>query len=110
MKTILDKINKADEIQASKVELGKHELELSTIKILEEDAVRMKKGLDKLKALRIEMKKTYLDSIDGANTNWANFKQKAKELGLNPDDFPLVKNFVDRQRDLDDAFYLPNKL
>ncbi len=110
MKTILDKINKAYELEATKTELGTHELELSTIKILEEDAVRMKKGLDKLKALRIEMKKTYLDSIDGANTNWGNFKQKAKELGLNPDDFPLVKNFVDRQRDLDDAFYLPNKL
>jgi hypothetical protein len=29
MKTILDKINKADEIQAKKVELGKHEVELA---------------------------------------------------------------------------------
>jgi len=93
-----------------KVELGKHEVELSTIKILEDDAARMKKGLERLKALRQEMKKVYLDSIDGANTNWGNFKQKAKELGLNPDDFPLVKNFTDRQRDLDDAYYAPNKL
>ena len=93
-----------------KVELAKHEIELATIKLLEDDAVRMKKGLDRLKALRIEMKKTYLDSIDGANTNWGVFKQKAKELGLNPEDFPLVKNFTDRQRDLDDAYYLPNKL
>lgn len=31
MKTILDKINKADEIQAKKVELGKHEVELALI-------------------------------------------------------------------------------
>jgi len=31
MKTILEKINKADEIQAKKVELGKHEVELGTI-------------------------------------------------------------------------------
>lgn len=105
---ILKKIEKANEVQ--KVELEKHEIELSSIKIIEEDAVRMKKGLDKLKSLRQEMKKVYLDSIDGANTNWGNFKQKAKELGLNPDDFPLIKNFTDRQRDLDDAFYLPNKL
>lgn len=93
-----------------KTELSTHEIELSSIKLLEDDAVRMKKGLDKLKSLRIEMRKTYLDSIDGANTNWGNFKQKAKELGLNPEEFPLVKSFVDRQRNLDDAFYLPNKL
>lgn len=33
MKTILDKINKADEIQASKVELGKHEVELGAIDV-----------------------------------------------------------------------------
>jgi cell fate (sporulation/competence/biofilm development) regulator YmcA (YheA/YmcA/DUF963 family) len=91
-------------------ELASHEVALSTIKILEDDNVRMKKGLERLKALRQEMKKVYLDSIDGANTNWGNFKQKAKELGLNPDDFPLVKNFTDRQRDLDDAYYAPNKL
>jgi len=32
MKTILDKINKADEIQGKKVELAKHEVELASIK------------------------------------------------------------------------------
>jgi len=93
----------------TKTELAKHEIDLSSIKILEDDAVRMQKGLDKLKSLRIEMKKTYLDAIDGANTNWGTFKQKAKELGLNPDDFPLVKSFTDRQRNLDDAYYSANK-
>ena len=93
-----------------KEELASQKVDLSSIKILEDDEVRMKKGLDKLKSLRAEMKKVYLDSISGANTNWGNFKQKAKELGLNPDDFPLVKNFIDRQRDLDDAFYSANKL
>jgi cell fate (sporulation/competence/biofilm development) regulator YmcA (YheA/YmcA/DUF963 family) len=103
LKTIYDKLG-------DKTELAKHEIDLSTLKMLEDDAVRMKKGLDKLKALRIEMKKTYLDSIDKANTNWGDFKQKAKELGLAPDSFPIVKSFGDRQRDLDDAFYLPNKL
>ena len=95
---------------AEKTELSTHEIELSSIKLLEDDAVRMQKGLDRLKSLRNEMRKTYLDSIDNANTNWGNFKQKAKELGLNPEEFPLVKSFVDRQRNLDDAFYLPNKL
>jgi len=87
-----------------KVELATQKVDLSSIKFLEDDDVRMKKGLDKLKSLRAEMKKTYLDAIDGANTNYGNFKQKAKELGLNPDDFPLVKSFIDRQRNLDDAF------
>ena len=33
MKNILDKINKADEIQANKVELGTHEVELGAIDI-----------------------------------------------------------------------------
>jgi hypothetical protein len=93
----------------AKTKLGTHKVDLSSIKILEDDAVRMKKGEDKLKSLRAEMKKTYLDAIDGANTNYGNFKQKAKELGLNPDDFPLVKNYLDRQRNLDDAFYSANK-
>jgi hypothetical protein len=106
MKTLQSIYNKITD----KTELTSEKVELSSIKLLEDDAVRMKKGLEKLKVLRAEMKKTYLDSIDGANTNWGNFKQKAKELGLNPDDFPLVKNFTDRQRDLDDAYYLPNKL
>jgi hypothetical protein len=108
MKVTLQEFQKAR--RAQRVEVESHDLELATIKLLEDDAVRMKKGLDRLKALRIEMKKTYLDSIDGANTNWGAFKQKVKELGLNPEDFPLVKNFTDRQRDLDDAYYLPNKL
>ena len=93
-----------------KIELATQKIDLSSIKILEDDDIRMKKGLDKLKSLRAEMKKTYLDAIDGANTNYGNFKQKAKELGLNPDDFPLVKSFIDRQRNLDDAFYSANKL
>jgi hypothetical protein len=93
-----------------KTELASHKVDLASIKILEDDAVRMQKGLDKLKSLRIEMKKTYLDAINGANTNWGTFKQKAKELGLNADDFPLVKSFTDRQRNLDDAFYSANKL
>jgi len=105
MKSVYNKLFKEEA-----TELASHEVALSTIKILEDDNVRMKKGLERLKALRQEMKKVYLDSIDGANTNWGNFKQKAKELGLNPDDFPLVKNFTDRQRDLDDAYYAPNKL
>ena len=91
-----------------KTELQK--IELSSIKVLEDDDVRMKKGLEKLKSLRAEMKKVYISSIDGANTNYGIFKQKAKELGLNPDDFPLVKNFIERQRVLDDAFYSANNL
>jgi hypothetical protein len=45
MKNILDKINKADEIQAKKVELGKHEVELAV-------ADNLKKAL-----------KVYVDSV-----------------------------------------------
>lgn len=103
LKTIYSKLQ-------DKTELAKHEVELASLKILEDDAVRMKKGLEKLKTMRQDMKKIYLDAIDKANTNYGDFKIKAKELGLNPDDFPLVKNYGGRQRDLDDAFYLPNKI
>lgn len=92
------------------VELQSEVVELASIGIITSDAERMKKGVLKLKELRAQMKSIYLTSIDKANTNAGIFKQKAKELGLNPDDFPLVKNFFDRQKELDDAFYSANKL
>ena len=41
MKTILDKINKAYEIEASKVELGTHEVELG---LVQDILVEYKKG------------------------------------------------------------------
>ncbi len=67
MKTILDKINKADEIQAKKVELGKHEVELGSID-----------NLNKL-----------LEEIKGAGRNIAQTGRKSVSALVNTT-FPLI--------------------
>lgn len=69
MKNILDKINKADEIQANKVELGTHEVELGLNQELE--AVMKKisteleiadKSLNTLSALKLQSDKEKVKS------------------------------------------------
>jgi hypothetical protein len=67
MKTILDKINKADEIQAKKVELGTHEVELGSID-----------NLNKL-----------LEEIKGAGRNIAQTGRKSVSALVNTT-FPLI--------------------
>jgi hypothetical protein len=89
-----------------KVDLGK--IKLASIKILKDDAKRMQNGIKDLSSLRAKMKKVYFDSIDGANTNRAKFKEKAKELGIDPNDIKEFKDFFDMQRKLDDSYYAPN--
>lgn len=62
MKNILDKINKADEIQANKVELGTHEVELSVV---------------------TEFEKAYNEALDlqaKAETNIVNYNELAKSI------------------------------
>lgn len=62
MKTILDKINRADEIQAKKVELGKHEVELSIV---------------------TDFEKAYNEALDmqaKAETNIINYNELAKSI------------------------------
>jgi hypothetical protein len=67
MKTILDKINKAHEIEANKTELGKHEVELGSID-----------NLNKL-----------LEEIKGAGRNIAQTGRKSVSALVNTT-FPLI--------------------
>ena len=88
--------------------LSKNKVELSSIKILKADSKKMKNGIKELDSLRAKMKKVYFDSIDGANTNRTIFKEKAKELGIDPNDIKEFKDFFDIQRKLDDSYYTQN--
>lgn len=101
MKTILDKINRADEIQAKKMELAKHEVELANIQDLVRIVNEAEKSLanfnslyekintlkpqivklgDQIVALQIEMNKS-------AGT----FEKQFSELGLKFSDYPEYK-------------------
>jgi hypothetical protein len=104
MKTILDKINKADEIQASKVELGKHEVELGAIQDLEKLIVNAQKDLDAFNKSSKELKtlaKTVVTSGDSFRTNTKAIgdlgfvlEKQFKELGLNYLENPTVRKAV----------------
>jgi hypothetical protein len=102
MKTILDKINKADEIQAKKVELGKHEVELALIddfkKLKSETILAQDEALvsfNDLKSILIKTDnfiKKYLQlSIQLSNVK-DELNSKYKELGLN---FETSKEYAD---------------
>ena len=96
------------EVQKIIAKLAKQQVELSSIDVLKADAKRMQNGIKELNSLRAKMKKVYIDSIDRANTNRAVFKEKAKELGIDPNDIKEFKDFFDLQRKLDDAYYAQN--
>ena len=80
-------------------------INLGTALILKQDADRINKGISDINSLRSQMKKVYMDAIKNANTNYATFGQKAKELGLDPNDVPEYKNFTSLQSKIDDAYY-----
>ena len=88
--------------------LSENKVELASVKILKDDSKRMKNGIKELGSLIAKMKKVDFDSIDGANTNRAKFREKAKELGIDPNDIKEFKDFFDMQRKLDDSYYAPN--
>jgi len=89
--------------------LSVQKVEFALIDDLVSDAKRMKKGIQELDSLRQKMKKVYLNAIDKANTNRSEFGQKAKELGIDPNDVKEYKDFFSLQEKLDSAYYNPNK-
>lgn len=116
MKNILDKINRADEIQANleldKTELGKHELELSSITQLENAIKEAKKEIDfynkvesERKTILAEITKKQNDLLKkiqdfSVNLNekmgylfrtFQDLDKKAKELGLSVKENPSYK-------------------
>jgi uncharacterized Fe-S cluster-containing MiaB family protein len=112
MKTILDKINKADEIQAKKVELGKYEVHLglaedlskakaemdSVNKSLNDQLIKLKNSDALIRKAKMDADKVYSDSkkmtatADKTLSQVANLLDKidkqAKDLGLNPSTIP----------------------
>ena len=103
MKTILDKINKAYEIQAKKVELGKHEVNLALVDDIEKDVLANGKSADLARPLirnaDDDLRKAYenLSNIKRRNEaiikNTNSFKTKIKELGIEPTD-QFQKNII----------------
>lgn len=84
-------------------------VELASIDILKADSTRMQKGIQDLEKMRTQMKKVYLNAIDGANTNRSDFKRAADELGINPNDIKEYKDYFSLQEKLDNAYYNANK-
>ena len=78
MKTILDKINRATEIQANKIDLG-------TMQTLEQDIVDMQYGLKKIKELKKEIKATYEKTKSQIDTDLSEYENKSKEVGIEPE-------------------------
>jgi hypothetical protein len=92
MKNILDKINKADEIQASKVELAKHEVQLGMVdefinesnQIIELSKKDIQKVLDALSSAKFQIE--ILNEVPKRSlallNKYNNLEAKAKELGV----------------------------
>lgn len=101
MKTILDKINKADEIQAKKTELGTHEVELANIQDLVRLVSEAEKSLanfnslyEKINTLKPQIVKLgdqiVASQID-MNKLAGTFEKQFSELGLKFSDYPEYK-------------------
>jgi hypothetical protein len=92
MKTILDKINKADEIQANKTELGTHEVNLALAddvkKAYTEAIAARKKAFDIMQKIKADTATALkqLNDIKAANQKalpiFDRYEAAAKELGL----------------------------
>ncbi len=92
-------------VEEIKLSLENNRVQFSSALILKQDADRINKAISDLGQLRSQMKKVYLDATKGANTNYAQFGQNAKELGLDPNQVPEYKNFMALQSKIDDAYY-----
>jgi hypothetical protein len=105
MKNILDKINKADEIQASKVELGKHEVELANINDFNNLATSADNLLKKLNESYSALEKTiqpilangnqFLSVMEQASNLNIELDRKFKEIGMDWKSTPEAKKFRD---------------
>lgn len=127
MKTILDKINKADEIQTKKTELGKHEVNLALVEDLAKLLTRMK-AIDSALAKSTQKSlnslggfaKVQADLADAYSTAELDVEdaqkdikeavvlidkvaKQAKELGLNPYDVKGASEIVKITENIEDT-------
>ena len=106
MKNILDKINKADEIQANKVELGKHEVELGSVQELKKALDKIPVYIKEIENLRGQFKKQVFDIESKAldmGSIYSTVKDNAMKLGIDPESIPEVKNYQSIKKTLTDA-------
>lgn len=100
MKNILDKINKADEIQANKVELGTHEVELASIDDIQNRYNQLyTKHFGKADTLISQAKnelRTFINEIEVLSKEGVDIAKKAKDLGINADSIPNYTNVMKR--------------
>ena len=94
MKNILDKINKADEIQANKVELG-------SMQSLEADIVEMQYGLKKIKELKKEIKATYEKTRGKIDTDLSEYESKSKEVGIEPEKVEAFNKLKELKKEME---------
>lgn len=114
MKNILDKINKADEIQAKKVELGKHEVELGVldeINTLNSQGEKLRQGVNKFYSLQNQMiayakdeRGKLMKLIGDSEKLIKNAENKAKELGIDINDNATYKSAKMRFNETNDIF------
>jgi hypothetical protein len=119
MKTILDKINKAHEIQASKVELGKHEVELAIVDDIKKLQITANKSedtaLNELKkgiSILENASKAYLNARDNANLVIKEIDKArgmAKQLGIDlPSNIEALANYYGKS--IGENFQMSNKI
>lgn len=121
MKNILDKINRADEIQANKVELGTHEVELGIIQDLENLFINYNKESSAFEKIVIEIagaikemqrKKVLTDRFGSEiETKYKTLVKDTNNLGLEVPN-QILKNyqtFVNVKKFNSDSFLKYNK-
>jgi hypothetical protein len=122
MKTILDKINKADEIQAKKVELGTHEIELGltddfkrNIKFDNDNIAVLKSKMTLITTELKNLTSLYEKANKGIATTGTTYDRMvgmAKELGLPESqisNLPEVKQYEDNGVALTEVLRFINK-
>jgi len=96
MKSILDKINRADNIQLSKLELG-------SLQSLEADIVEMQYGLKKIKELKKEIKATYEKTAGKIDTDLSDYENKSKEVGIEPEKMEAYKKLKELKTEMENV-------
>ena len=94
MKNILDKINRADEIQATKTQLG-------SMQSLEQDIVEMQYGLKKIKELKKEIKATYEKTAGKIDTDLSEYESKSKEVGIEPEKVEAFNKLKELKKEME---------
>lgn len=96
MKSILDKINRADNIQLGKLELG-------SLQSLEADIVEMQYGLKKIKELKKEIKATYEKTAGKIDTDLSDYENKSKEVGIEPEKMEAYKKLKELKTEMENV-------